>query len=294
MRLNPYCMCCQINKQEEKIRPFKDEEKKMIYMKKILSRFAQAGPDESAPALSLEFKHLFSEFWGQPLEEYTEIKKEFNLLMLNLEDKLRHVIHSSADPLESALLHARIGNYIDFAALSNVDKEQMISMIEKENKDPLDKEEYARFQSEMAAARNVVYLLDNCGEIVIDKLVMEVLLHLYPQAHITAVVRGLPIINDATMEDAQMCGLTEIVPVMGNGSGICGTALNDVSQETLDLLKNADVIISKGQGNFETLHGCGLNIYYLFLCKCDWFVRLFQAEMFQGMFVNEKRVEIHR
>lgn len=294
MRLNPYCMCCQINKQEENIRSFEDEEKKIIYMKKILRRFADAEPDESAPAISLEFKHLFSEFWGQPLEDYTEIKKDFNLLMLNLEEKLRRMIRSSGDPLESALLHARIGNYIDFAALSHVDKEQMLSMIESENKDPLDKEEYAHFRSDMASAKSLVYLLDNCGEIVIDKLAIEILKELYPQVEITAVVRGLPIVNDATMEDAEMCGLTDIVHVAGNGSGICGTALNDINAETLSLLNNADVIIAKGQGNFETLNGCGLNIYYLFLCKCDWFVKMFQSELFQGMFVNERRLDVHR
>ena len=87
-----------------------------------------------------------------------------------------------------------------------------------------------------------------------------------------------------------MCGLTELVSVIGNGNDVGGTWLPHISKESLSLIKNADVIISKGQGNFETLHGCGLNIYYLFLCKCEWFMRMFQAEKFQGMFVNENRI----
>ena len=90
-----------------------------------------------------------------------------------------------------------------------------------------------------------------------------------------------------------MCGLTKIADVIGNGSGVGGTWLPDISEEARSLLEQADVIISKGQGNFETLHECGLNIYYLFLCKCDLFVRLFDADLFQGMFVNEKRVLLH-
>ena len=90
-----------------------------------------------------------------------------------------------------------------------------------------------------------------------------------------------------------MCGLTDIAEVIGNGSGVGGTWLPDISREARCLLEQADVILSKGQGNFETLHECGLNIYYLFLCKCDLFVKLFDASLFQGMFVNEKRLTLH-
>ncbi|MDO4274242.1 MAG: ARMT1-like domain-containing protein [Eubacteriales bacterium] len=294
MQLNPYCMCCLINKQEKIIRNFEDEEKKVNYMKGILRRLAEADPEESSPSIYQEFQEYFSTFWNVPQEDYTDIKKEYNSLMMELEGRLRKVICASPDPLASALQHARIGNYIDFAALSQVDKSQVLSMIEEKNKSPLDPVEYSQFLSEMASAKNLVYLTDNCGEIVLDKIALSIIKEHYPDLNITAVVRGEPVVNDATLEDAVMCGLTEIVPVMGNGSGVCGTWLKDVNEETLTLLNNADVIISKGQGNFETLNGCGLNIYYLFLCKCDWFVRMFQAEPLQGMFVNERRVNVHR
>ena len=99
----------------------------------------------------------------------------------------------------------------------------------------------------------------------------------------------LPAGNDATMEDAEFCGLTDIVPVLGNGSDVGGTWFHGISTHARELLQNADVILAKGQGNYETMHGCGLNIYYLFLCKCDWFQQLFHAKLLQGMFVNEKR-----
>ena len=89
-----------------------------------------------------------------------------------------------------------------------------------------------------------------------------------------------------------MCGLTELVKVVGNGNNVGGTWLPGVNEETRQLLESADVILSKGQGNFETLHDCGLNIFYLFLCKCDRFVRLFHVPLFKGMFVNERRVPL--
>ena len=293
MRLDPYCMCCQLNKQEQRIRKFTDKEKKVAYMQEIMMRYAQATEDDCAPSLSVEFKKIYQKYWNVPAEDYTEIKKEFNQLMMSLEDDLSRMIHQSPDPLESSLIYARIGNYIDFAAMSHVDKDVVLSMIREEKKESLDPEEYRQFCSELEKASSLVYLTDNCGEIVLDKIAVEILRKRYPDLKITVIVRGKPVINDATLEDARMCGLTEIADVIGNGSGVGGTWLPDISEEARSLLEQADVIISKGQGNFETLHECGLNIYYLFLCKCDLFVRLFDADPFQGMFVNEKRVMLH-
>lgn len=290
MKLNPFCMCCQLTKQEKRIRQFDDEEKKLTYMKEICRRFSEADDTHCAPSLSVEFQKFYSDFWGVPAKDYTEINKEFNTLMMDLEDRLRAIIKNSPDPLESALIHARIGNYIDFAAMENVDKDTVLSMIENENKEALEPTEYAHFKEEMVSAKSLVYLTDNCGEIVLDKLAVEMLKETYPNTEITAIVRGEPVVNDATMSDAEMCGLTDIIKVMGNGNNVGGTWLPGINKETRQLLENADVIISKGQGNFETLHDCGLNIYYLFLCKCDRFVQLFQVPLFKGMFVNECRI----
>lgn len=289
MQLNSFCMCCQIKKQEAKIRGFKDEKKKADYMKEIMRLFVEAGEDDCSPSLSIEFNELFTKYWGIPQDDYTDIKREFNQLMLDLEENLETVIRKSQDPLSAALLYARTGNYIDFAAMSGVTKEQMLSMLENENKEPLDAKEYQNFREELSRAKSLVYLADNCGEIVLDKIAIKILKERYPNLTITAVVRGKPFVNDATMDDARMCKLTEVVPVIGNGSGVGGTWLKGINEETRTLLYGADIIFSKGQGNFETLHGCGLNIYYLFLCKCDWFLTLFHARKFQGMFINERR-----
>ena len=139
--------------------------------------------------------------------------------------------------------------------------------------------------------KKMVYLTDNCGEIVFDKLLIRKIKEMNPELDITVIVRGGKVLNDATMEDAQMTGLSEIVEVIGNGDDVAGTILSRVSPECLEIMEQADVILAKGQGNFESLHGCGKNIYYLFLCKCDWFMRKFHAKRFQGMFVNEKRIE---
>lgn len=289
MKLNSKCMACQIRKQEAKIRHFNDEDRKKQYMEAIRQRFEHPKDDDCVPSISTELKKFYYSFWGVPMEDFTRINKEYDQLMLDLEAELRSTIRYSEDPLKAALIYARTGNYIDFAALPEVSKETALSLIKSENKDDLDEQEYRQFCQDMKKAENVVYITDNCGEIVLDKIAIQILKKIFPNIRITALVRGLPAGNDATMEDAEFCGLTDVVPVLGNGNDVGGTWLHGISTHARELLYNADVIIAKGQGNYETLHGCGLNIYYLFLCKCDWFQQLFHAKLLQGMFVNEKR-----
>ena len=290
MKLNPFCMCCALNKQEQKIRHYPDMEKKTEYMKKVMALMANTEEKDCAPSLSVDIQKLYSSFWNCPMEDFTEIKKEFNQLMLNMEVSIEDKIRKSNDPLEKALLYARIGNYIDFAALSNVDQSTVITLLDEKSSEALDEKEYKNFLHDLSSAKKLVYLTGNCGEVVLDKMAVKILKEQYPNLDITVIVRGYPVVNDATMEDAEEIGLTDLVKVIGNGSNVGGTWIPGINSESRELLYNADLIIAKGQGNFETLNDCGLNIYYLFLCKCDLFQRRFHAENLQGMFLNERRL----
>lgn len=290
MKLNPFCMCCALNKQEQKIRHYPDMEKKTEYMKKVMALIANTEENDCAPSLSVDIQKLYSSFWNCPMEDFTKIKKEFNQLMLNMEASIEDKIRKANDPLEKALLYARIGNYIDFAALSNVDQSTVITLLDEKSSEALDEKEYKNFLHDLSSARKLVYLTDNCGEVVLDKLAVRILKEQYPDLDITVIVRGYPVVNDATMEDAEEIGLTDLVKVIGNGSNVGGTWIPGINAEARELLYDADLIIAKGQGNFETLNDCGLNIYYLFLCKCDLFQRRFHAENLQGMFLNERRL----
>lgn len=290
MKLNPFCMCCALNKQEQKIRHYPDMEKKTEYMKKVMALMANTEEKDCAPSLSVDIQKLYSSFWNCPMEDFTEIKKEFNQLMLNMEVSIEDKIRKSNDPLEKALLYARIGNYIDFAALSNVDQSTVITLLDEKSSEALDEKEYKNFLHDLSSAKKLVYLTDNCGEVVLDKMAVKILKEQYPNLDITVIVRGYPVVNDATMEDAEEIGLTDLVNVIGNGSNVGGTWIPGINSESRELLYDADLIIAKGQGNFETLNDCGLNIYYLFLCKCDLFQRRFHAENLQGMFLNERRL----
>ena len=289
MKLNPNCKACQLRRQEEKIRHYDDEDRKKQYMEAILRRFDNPKEGDCVPSISAELKKFYCSFWGVPMEDFSKINEEYDQLMIDLEEDLRSAIRYSQDPLKAALIYARTGNYIDFAALPDVSKEMALSLIKSENKDDLDEQEYRHFCQDMEKADNVVYITDNCGEIVLDKIAIQILKKTFPNIRITALVRGLPAGNDATMEDADRCGLTDVVPVLGNGNNVGGTWLHGISTHAREIIYDADVILAKGQGNYETLHGCGLNIYYLFLCKCEWFQQLFHAKSLQGMFVNERR-----
>ena len=111
-----------------------------------------------------------------------------------------------------------------------------------------------------------------------------------PNAQITVIVRGKPVLNDVTIEDAIQVGLTDIVNVIGNGSEIAGTYLEDISEEAKNVIDDADVILAKGQGNFETLRMCEKNIYYIFMCKCEMFAKRFQVPKYYGMLISDKNV----
>ena len=289
MKINAFCMSCLVQAQARRIQKFQDEEKKACYMREVLHMIAESDPKWSAPALLEPISKLYEKYWGMQ-NDLEEEKKTFNELLLSMEDDLEQKIRSRKDPLEAALCLARLGNYIDFSALGEVSAEKLLELLAQAEQETLDTAEYRHFCKDLKDGKHLVYLTDNCGEIVLDKILIKLLREQYPQLMIEVVVRGVAVTNDATMEDARYVGLTEVAPVFGNGSGIAGTELTHISKEAKEKLEQADLILSKGQGNFETLHTCGLNIYYLFLCKCDWFMQRFHAEHLKGMFVNETRI----
>ena len=289
MKINSFCLACLINMQESQVRKFDDEEKKMDYMREILAFLSSCDPDLSAPALVKPLSRIYEKYWGKR-DSMEEVKQEFNDYLLSMEEELEAQIRNHPDPLEAALCYARTGNYIDYAAVKDITKEKLLELFESQGSAGLEKEMYRRFLDDLEHASSLVWLTDNCGEIVLDKIAMKILREQYTDVKVTAIVRGEPVVNDADLEAARYVGLDRIVNVTGNGSGIAGTDLADISEEAEQLIRNADLIVSKGQGNFETIHGCGLNIYYLFLCKCEWFVQKFRAERFQGMFINERSI----
>lgn len=130
-------------------------------------------------------------------------------------------------------------------------------------------------------------LHDNCGEIVLDKVMMRVVRALYPDIRIYGVVRGSEIINDVTLRDAEEIRLSDVAEVFDNGSDVPGTYLKEVNKRTLALLSECDVIVAKGLGNLETLYGEGYNIFYSFCCKCAHIASRFNLGLWSAGFAEE-------
>lgn len=289
-RLKAECVGCIAKKYMEKHPEGISEEQKRIYMQRVLKVVSEASPDHSGPVMVYGINQVRKEMFG--IADDFEVEKQyFNEKMLACEAKLEQKIMEAEDALKLAIQYALIGNYIDFGAMKVVDEAYLMQTLEQAQIHELKKEEYDAFREDLNQAKRLVYLTDNCGEIVLDKLLIKTIQRLYPKVEITVIVRGDAVLNDATLEDAKQVELTEMVRVIGNGNGIAGTWLDAVSEEAKACIDEADVLISKGQANFETLQGCAKNIYYMFLCKCDMFVRIFDVPKFTGMFINEKRMK---
>lgn len=294
MKLSAMCIRCLLDRQEEKIRGVADEEKKSAYMKEAAGIISSSKEGDSAPYLVFQMNKAYERFFGEAMN-YEKEKKEFNSLMLELEDELEKKIRSGPsreEILKNAINYARSGNYIDFGAMSHVEKEELMELLNRAEKEEVDGHTFAMLLEDLEKGKELVYLLDNCGEIVADKLLIRILKEQYPHMNITVMVRGTEVLNDAVMADAEAVGLTELVKVIGNGNGVAGTQVDLLSDEARAAIEKADLIISKGQGNFETIYGGGRNIYYLFLCKCAWFSERFGMERLKGVFVNEKDVAV--
>jgi len=196
-------------------------------------------------------------------DPYRLAKEHQNRMALSLLDELEAELETASDPLETAVRLAIAGNVIDLGingSVTEYDLRQSVSRVLAESFAG----ELEDFRGALSEASSILYLADNAGEIVFDRLLIEQL----PTARVTLAVRGSPILNDATEKDARAAGLHEIVEIIDNGSDAPGTLLEQCSEDFTRRFKQADLIIAKGQGNFETLSDEPHNIFFLFKVKC--------------------------
>ncbi len=198
---------------------------------------------------------------------FKDINSEYNQIALRLYPSLKSIVEKSPDSLWTATRLAIAGNVIDFSIVTSVDIE---GTIRKALHNPIVVDDYNTFRvalSNTANTESILYLADNAGEIIFDRLLIETLISLNKKVKVA--VKGSPVLNDSTMDDALESGLTEICEVIDNGSDAVGTILEWTSPMFQKAFKKAGLIISKGQGNFETLTGADKKIFFLFQSKCD-------------------------
>ncbi|MBN2024737.1 MAG: DUF89 family protein [Pirellulales bacterium] len=201
-------------------------------------------------------------------DPYARQKRRLNDAAMSLYPACAARVAGAADPLELAVRLAIAGNVMDLAVKTHLTEEEMLASLDECVDAPLDCS-IAEFARAVEEADEILYLADNAGEIVFDRLLLERL----PREKLTVAVRGKPVINDATIEDARYVGLAEVVNVIDNGSDAPGTILDDCSDAFRRRFERADLIISKGQGNYETLAGSTRPIWFLLRVKCPIIAR---------------------
>ena len=291
MKAQKACMDCIRRKQEKRTAPFSDEEKKRRYMEKVDEILCRFGETEPAPGLSERINEVFREFWGETKDLSTE-KRLYNELLLQREEEFFRKAEADEDPLAAALRLSAAGNYIDTAAVEDVNEKTLALLLERAGTAAISEKEVAAFADDLAAAKRFTLLTDNAGEIVLDKVLLRVIQKRYPALSVTVVVRGANVENDASMTDAEEAGLTALFPCVGNGNAAPGTVLSRLSDEAKAAVFGADVLLAKGQANFESLYGEGLSPYYLFLCKCEHFTARFGLPKFGTVFAKEERISV--
>lgn len=221
-------------------------------------------------------------------DPYREKKKLYNTKMLEKYDFFKTTVQNSGNPVYTAVQLAIGGNIIDFTPKNKGDIDDSIEKILHTD---LTINDVDKMIEDLKNASLLLYLTDNTGEIVLDKLLIETLTEngIIDKEKVVAATRGYPIINDATFEDARETGLTDVVHVIGNGDYTPGTLLETSSEEFREVYRKADVVISKGQGNFETLeHKKDKNIYFLLIAKCEVIAKKIQVDV--GSFICKKSI----
>ena len=275
MRTYLDCLPCIVRQTIEAVRLASDDE---VLQEKICRRameeISHIDFRSSPPVMAQRIHRLLRQAIGD--DPYREAKMEANRLAMSLLPRLEEKVRLSSNPLETAIRLAIAGNIIDMGVgfSPRFEEKHLHESIDHALSTPFDGD-VPVFSNAVHAADKILYLIDNAGEIAFDRLLIELL----PKAKVTAVVKGTPIINDATMTDAEEVGLTSLVPVVDNGSDGPGTIFEDCSESFLELFKRADLIIAKGQAHYETLSDEDKDIFFILKVKCPVVARDIQCRI---------------
>lgn len=249
--------------------------------KRVINELAKILPDfpltSSPPEMGRIIYKLINKITRTD-DPYLTLKDKSNRLALKMEDKLRKKINNSHDRLLTAIELAILGNIIDYGAKNTLDVDAELAKILNEEGKVIRTSgngnfHFEQFREALNTANNILYLADNAGEVVFDKILIEEIKRYAGNKKIIYAVKEKPVINDALIDDAYICGMPDIAGVISCGADAPGTILSLCSKKFLDIYERAEMIISKGQGNFEALSTEKRPIFFLFIAKCPVIAR---------------------
>ncbi len=218
------------------------------------------GPEITPPEMACRVHRIVRQETAET-DPYKDVKQESTRAALNMYPELRKLVSDSKNPLDTAIRISIAGNIIDFGVSEH--HQDLRATIDRVLNQPYEIDDSSKLRSELKSADHVLFLADNAGETVFDRILIEQL----PMPVIYA-VKGSPALNDATMEDALAAGLDFVAKLVDNGTDAPGTILSMCSPEFMDVYKAAPLIIAKGQANYESLSDAGSRIFCLLQIKC--------------------------
>ena len=276
------CLPCLFRQSLESARMVTDDKK---IIKDILKKYSKMLPelidsDAKAPMISEEMQKYIKEISGVD-DPYAEIKEKNLKSAFKLLPLVKEEIKKAEDPLLAALLMSAMGNSIDAGVSLNVNIKENI---ESALADSFAYSDYQQFLKELQQAEELLFIADNTGEAVFDKLLIKKIKEDY-NLKITYAVRETAILNDITAEGAKELGIDDYAEIIKSGSRAPAMLMESASNQFLKHYQNADLVISKGQGNLEGLYGIESEIYFLLKAKCEVIAELLKFKKGDFVFI---------
>ncbi len=258
------CLACLVGQAIDIANASLDEQgEKEGFMRFVLKNLSTFDYENPPPIMAMQMYARIRELSSID-DPYEDIKKRYNDRALEMYPILKKMVSESPDPFNTALRLAIAGNIIDFGAGQRHEDISLDDTVERTLKEPFSIDNTLELKHRLEHASTILYIGDNAGEIVFDRILIE---EIGPKK-VTFVTREVPVINDATIKDARYVGLDRVCRVVSSGSRAPGTPLDICSKEFKDMFFSSDVVISKGQGNFETLSSVPREVFFVLMVKC--------------------------
>lgn len=267
MRIHDKCLPCVIH-QVIKVANITGVTTKEELLREVFAYLSKMSFDVTTPEIIGEIFEMIKVHTSNE-DPYKETRNYYNSMFLEMLPEFEKTIEKSNNSFYLAIRYAIVGNIIDFNPIHNTLLEDIYECF-----DHIDELEFAidnsqALEKDILNAKTLLYLGDNCGEICMDKILLKRIKELNPKIELKFGVRGKPVVNDSIKEDAYFVGIDEYAEIIDNGDGSLGTVLHRTSLEFQEVYQKADVIIAKGQANYECLSEEHKNTYFLLMTKCD-------------------------
>lgn len=267
MRIHDKCLPCVVN-QVIKVANITCVDNKEVLLREVFNYLSKMDFEVTTPEIIGEIFEMIKNYTNNQ-DPYKETRNYYNTLFLKYLPEFEGKIEQAENSFQLAMKYAIVGNIIDFNPIHNTLLEDILDCFEKMEEFELTIDDSNTLVEDILNAKTLLYLGDNCGEICMDKIFLKKIKELNPNVKLLFGVRGKSVVNDSIAEDAFAVGIDEYAEVIDNGDGSLGTVLNRTSPEFKEVYRKADVVIAKGQGNYECLSEENKNIYFLLMTKCD-------------------------